>query len=65
MSILQIQLDDKTMRELEQLSLRTKVPVERLVARVVGRVMAPDPQDIDEEFTRILDEDSELYRRLS
>jgi predicted DNA-binding ribbon-helix-helix protein len=65
MSILQIQLDDKTMNELEQLARRTKVPVERLVARVVRRVLAPGPKDLDEEFTRILDEDSELYRRLS
>ncbi len=65
MSILQIQLDDKTMDELQQLSQRTKVPVERLVARVLSRVLAPDPKDIDEEFTRILEEDTELYRRLS
>ncbi len=65
MSILQIQLDDNTMKELRQLSQRTKVPMEQLVARVVSRVLAPEPRDIDEEFTRILEEDSELYRRLS
>jgi hypothetical protein len=65
MSTLQIELDNKTMEELQQLSLRTKVPIERLVARVVCRVLAPDPKDIDEEFTRILEEDTELYRRLS
>jgi hypothetical protein len=65
MSILQIEFDDKTMHELTQLSERTKVPVERLVARMVSRILAPEPTDIDEEFTRILEEDTELYRRVS